>query len=64
MTERRAIYRVEVFDDHHGFLKFDAKKNQDDAERIAEVIAKSRKQLFRVVCHGKVLNEFDCRGKK
>ena len=64
MNQRRATYRIEVFDDYHGFIKFDAKKNEDDAARIAEVTAKSRKQWFRVVHQGKVLFESDCRKKK
>lgn len=64
MTGRPALYRVEYFEDFRGFIKYDAKKNQDDAETIAEVLAKSRKKWFRVVAHGKVLNSFDYRKGK
>lgn len=63
MNQRRAEYRVDVFDAHHGFIKFDAKKNQDDAERIADVTAKSRKRWFRVVHRGQTIAEYDFRKK-
>lgn len=64
MVHRKAEYKIEVFDDRLGFIKFDSKKNEDDATRIAEVTAKSRKKWFRVVNQGKVIAEFDCRKKK
>ena len=64
MNQTRANYRIEVFDDYHGFIKFDTKKNEDDAARIAEVTAKSRKKYFRVVNAGKVISEFDFRKKR
>lgn len=63
MTQRKAIYRIEYFDDYHGFIKLDAKKNLEDAETICDVYSKSRKQWFRVVANGKVLNEWDGRKK-
>jgi len=61
MIQRPAAYIIEVFHPQYGFIKFDAKKNQDNAEVIAEVVAKSRKAWFRVVHHGKVIAQFDCR---
>jgi hypothetical protein len=52
-----------MFDEFHGFVKFDAKKNESDALIVAEVTARSRKKLFRVVNAGKVIGEFDYRKK-
>jgi len=58
---RPAAYKIEVLDDFHGFIKFDAKKNESDALIVSEVTAKSWKKLFRVVHAGQVISEFDFR---
>ena len=57
-------YTIERFDDFYGFILFDSKKNESSADILAEVISKSRKQMFRVVHNGVVINQFDYREKK
>jgi hypothetical protein len=57
--------RVDIFDDKVGFILFDdTKKDPEDAERIADVISKSRKSWLRVVQDGKVIASYDRRVKK
>lgn len=54
--------RVEIFNHKHGFILFDGtKKDPEDAERIADVVSKSRKAWLRVVKDGKVTASFDRR---
>ena len=57
--------RVDIFNDKVGFILFDGtKKDPEDAERIADVVSKSRKAWLRVVQNGKVIASYDRREKK
>jgi hypothetical protein len=57
--------RVDIFNNKHGFILFDGtKKDPEDAERIADVVSKSRKAWLRVVQNGKVIASYDRRDDK
>ena len=57
--------RVDIFNDKVGFILFDGtKKDPEDAERIADVVSKSRKAWLRVVQDWKVIASYDRREEK
>lgn len=61
----RPKYKIEKFHSRYGWTQFDyTKVNQDDALRVAEITAKSRKAFFRVVFQGQTIAEYDYMEKK
>ena len=60
---RSKSYIIEKHDDTKGWTAYDAKVNEDSAERIADVTSQSRKTMMRVMHNGNVIHNFDRREK-
>ncbi|MGB5217895.1 MAG: hypothetical protein WBN66_06315 [Smithella sp.] len=58
-TNGKLKYKVELWDDMHGFLIHSWHSHLENAQINAQVISESRKKQARVVRAGKIIQEFE-----